>query len=100
VDGRLGLVMISGGGIVYNQATGYQPGISVCSDILYGSFSDKPKHCKAGEEVAHRVALCFAEVTPKATSALAQACRIEETPNCQMLRFKMPDGSESKIPLL
>ena len=100
VDGRLGLVMIAGRGIVYNQATGYQPGISVCSDILYGSFSDQPKHFKAGEEVAHRVALCFAEVTPKETAALARSFKIEKTGNGQTLRFKMPDGKEAIVPLL
>jgi hypothetical protein len=100
VDGRLGVAIIAGKGIVYEQATGYRPGISVCSDMLYGSFSDHSKHFKAGEEVAHRVGLCFAEVTPKETSALAQSARIEETRDGRVLRFKMPDGSETKIPLL
>ncbi len=60
VDGRLGMVMVAGAGLGYAQASGYSRGISVCADLLYGSYSDHPKQFKAGEEVARRVAVLFA----------------------------------------
>jgi hypothetical protein len=51
VDGRLGVVMVKGTGMAYAQASGYSPGISVCADLLYGSYSDQSRKFKAGEEV-------------------------------------------------
>ena len=100
IDGRLGVVMLAGSGIAYQQGSGYSPGISVCSDILYGSFSDQPRAFKAGEEVAHRVAVFFVEATAEETSALAKDCRIETKPGGSVLHLKQPNGKETEVPLL
>jgi hypothetical protein len=100
VDGRLGVVMAAGSGLSYHQATGYDPHIAVCPDILYGSFSDRPRHFKAGDEVAQRIVLCFVEVTPKTTSALSQSFSIAGSSASRVLRFKLPEGGEAEVPLL
>ena len=100
VDGRLGVVMAAGAGIAYAQASGYSPGISVYSDILYGSNSDINRQFKMGEEVAHRVAIFYVEVTPEETSALARSCRIEQKPSGQVLQFKQPSGKNAEVQLL
>ena len=100
VDSRLGVVMIAGAGMTYAQAAAYSPGISVRSDILYGSFSNDIRQFKAGEEVAHRVVIFSVEVTPQETSALAQSCRIETKRGGQVLRFKEAGGKEVEVPLL
>ncbi len=99
VDGRLGVIIVAGAGMDYSQAPGYSPGISVCSDVLYGSFSNHSRHFKKGEEVARRIALLFVEITPKETSALAQSVKIEGPSNGQRLRFRLPGGTETEIPL-
>jgi hypothetical protein len=72
----------------------------VCPDILYGSFSDRPQHFKAGEQVAHRVVLFFVEVTPKATANLSRSFSIAEGSGTQVLRFKLPEGGHAEVPLL
>jgi hypothetical protein len=100
VDGRLGVVMVAGSGMSYNQAKKYAPGISVREDILYSSFTNRPKSYRAGDEVAHRIALFFVEVTPKETAALAASVKIENQSSRQILRFKTPEGAEAEIPLL
>ena len=99
VDGRLGLVMVAGAGMAYAQAPGYAPGISVCTDVLYGSYTDQPKQFKAGEEVARRVAVLYVEVAPKETPALARSCQIETKPGGQVLRFKQAGGGVTEVPL-
>jgi hypothetical protein len=99
VDGRLGVVMISGQHLVYAQASGYSPGICVCTDTLYGSYSDQTRKFKAGEEVAHHLAVCAVEVSPRETAKLAKSCRIENTPQGPVLHFKQPDGTDTEIPL-
>jgi hypothetical protein len=99
VDGRSGVVSLAGSGLTYVQAAGYNPQ-GVCADVLYGSYSDRPRSFKAGDEVARRVLLFFVEVTPDETSALAESARIEDTPDGQVLRFKLPDGGEGEVPLL
>jgi hypothetical protein len=99
VDSRLGVVMIAGSGLTYTQASKYSPGISVYSDVLYGSYSDQTREFKAGEEIAHRVAVVFVEVTPKETQKLAHSCRIESRLNGQFLRFQQPDGKSGQVPL-
>jgi hypothetical protein len=96
VDGRLGVVVAAGSGMSYNQAMGYQPGISIREDILYGSFSERKREFKAGEEVAHRVAVFFVETTPKETAALANTVKISG----QTVHFKLADGGEAGVPLL
>ncbi len=100
VDGRLGVVMAAGAGITYAQASGYQPGITVYPDILYSSFCNQPKEFKAGQEVAHRVAVFYVEVTPKKTSTLARSVKIENKPEGAVLHFKLAEGGEAKVPLL
>lgn len=99
VDGRLGIVALEGAGITYAQASGYSPGISVCTDTLYGSFSTHPRQFKADDEVARRVAIFFVEVTPKKTAELAKSCSIETTAGGKELRFKQPDGRETRVAL-
>ena len=100
VDSRLGVVMAVGSGLSYQQATGYDPHTAVCPDILYGSFSDRSQHFKAGEQVAHRVVLFFVEVSPKTTSTLSRSFTIVEGPGAQALRFKLPEGGHAEVPLL
>jgi hypothetical protein len=56
VDGRLGVVMLSGSGMAYVQGKGYTPGICVCTDILYGSFSQPNREFGQDEQGAHRSA--------------------------------------------
>ena len=99
VDSRLGVVMVTGSGLTYTQASKYSPGISVYSDVLYGSYSERTRQFKAGEEIAHRVAVVFVEVTPKQTEKLARSCRIESRLNGQSLRFHQPDGKAGEVPL-
>ncbi len=100
VDDRLGVVMVTGAGMAYAQAPGYSRGISVCSDLLYGSYSDHSKQFKAGEEVARRVAVFFVEAASKETSTLARSCKIETKPDGQVLRFKEAGGRNVEVPLL
>jgi len=100
VDSRLGVVMVAGSGMSYQQAKNYTPGISVREDILFSSFSNQPRNYRAGDEVAHRITLFFVEVTPKETAALAESIKIENQQSHQVLRFKTPEGTEADIPLL
>ena len=84
----------------YVQASGYPPGISVCTDVLYGSYCSQSKQFKAGQEVAHRVAVFYLEVTPKKTSALAESVKIENKADGQMLHFKLAEGGKAEVPIL
>jgi hypothetical protein len=95
----MGVIVLEGSGITYKQAAGYSPGISVRSDILYGSFSDHTRSFKAGQEIARRVAVFFMEVSPQETASLAQTCAIESTPAGDVLHFKQPDGKDSQVSL-
>ncbi len=58
VDGRLGVVMVEGAGFSYHQAGDYDR-IAVYTDILYGSFSNRAKEFKSGEQITRRVVLWF-----------------------------------------
>lgn len=99
VDGRLGIVMAAGSGMTYAQAQKYNPQ-GVCPDILYASFSSAPRTSKAGDEVAHRIILCFTEITPEETSELAKSVRIEAGPDGNVLHFGLPEGGEATVVLL
>lgn len=99
VDGRLGIVVLAGSGLTYAQASGYSPGICVYSDILYGSYSSQTRQFKAGDEVAHRLAICFVETSAKQTAALAKSCHLRSISGGQILRFKQPDGTDTEVPL-
>ena len=83
----------------YAQAKGYSPGISVCADILYGSFSDKLKHFKKGEEVAHRIAVLYMEISPKKTADLARSIKLEKAAAGQVLHLKLPEGGTAEFEL-
>ena len=100
VDGRLGVVMVVGSGLSYHQATGYDPHTAVCPDILYGSFSERPQHFKAGEQLAQRIVLFFVEVTPKTTATLSRSFTIDERSGAEVLHCKLPEGGEATVPLL
>jgi hypothetical protein len=100
VDGRLGVIVMAGAGMAYAQATGYSPGISVCSDILYLSSSDSPRQFKAGDEVAHRIVIFLVEAGPKETSSLARSCKVDKGAGKKALRFKQPGGKLAEAPLL
>lgn len=100
VDGRLGVVAVAGSGIAYAQASDYSHGIVVYADRLHGSYSDRTRRFKVGEEVARRIAVHFVEVTPKETAALARACRIRRKPGTSTLVFKQPEGKIAEISLL
>jgi len=100
VDGRIGIVVVAGSGLNYTQASGYSPGISVCSDILYGSSSDHTKTFQAGDVVARRILLFFTDVTSKETSALARSCKLKKDSGGEILLFK-PAGekeAEARLP--
>lgn len=99
VDGRLGVIMLNGSGIAYVEASGYSRGISVRTDILYGSYSDQPRRYKSGDEMARRVGIFYVEVTPAETASLAKSCGVETTPNGQVLHFKQPHGKAAEVPL-
>lgn len=99
IDGRLGVVSIAGSGLSYAQGSGYLPGISVCADILYGSYSDRPRQFKQGQIVVRRVAIFFVEVTSQETSRLAKSSSLEEKHGAQILHFKQPDGKDGQITL-
>lgn len=99
VDGRVGVLVLSGSGLAYQQASGYSRGISVCSDILYCSFSDNPRQFKAGDEVARRVAILLVEVSSIQTEALSRSCRLEKDSHGSVLHFMQPDGTNSEIRL-
>jgi hypothetical protein len=99
VDGRLGVVMVAGSGLSYSQAVMYDPGMAVYPDILYGSFSHRPRSLRAGSEVALRIVLFFVEVTPEETSAISQSVRIEDGTSGRALRFRLPEGGEAEVPL-
>lgn len=95
VDGRLGIVTAVSSGLAYEQATKYNAQ-GVYADVLYGSFAGKARQVKAGDEVAHRVAVLFVEVSPEETAELAKAVRIDG----KVLRFKVPEGGEAEVSLL
>jgi hypothetical protein len=87
VDSRLGIISLGGSGLTYLQATNYAPGISVRTDLLYGSYSKQSRHFRAGEAVARRIVVAYVEVTPQETALLAQAAHVEG----QLLHLQLPD---------
>lgn len=99
VDGRLGIVAAAGSGLAYDQATKYNPQ-GVHADVVYCSFSDRPRQIKAGDEVAHRAVVFFTEVTPQETSELAQSVSVEGKAGGEVLHFRLPEGGEAEVALL
>lgn len=100
IDSRVGIAVIAGSGISYVQAQGYSRGISICSDILYGSTSDKPQHFAGGNEVVHRLAVFAVGVTPDETEALFRSCKLEMNATGALLRFDQLGGTRASVKLL
>lgn len=100
IDGRLGVIVVEGASMNYQQATSYSRGISVCTDIFYASHSNEPKHLEAGRRAARRIVLFLAETSAKATATLAQSVQVEEKDGVRTLRFKLPEGGKVNVPLL
>jgi hypothetical protein len=96
IDSRLGMVAIQGEGMSYLPATAVTPGISVKTDLLYGSFHDGKRSFKRGQEVCRRIAVCYVNVTPKETSRLAQSCQVDGG----RLHVALGGGGAADIPLL
>lgn len=99
VDGRLGVVAVTGSGMAYRQATAYNPQ-GVYADVLYGSYADGSRALKAGDEVAHRVVVYYVEVTPEETAALAQSVKVEDKTGNKVLHLTLPEGGEAEVKLL
>jgi hypothetical protein len=95
IDSRLGMVAIQGEGMSYLPATAVTRGISVKTDLLYGSFHDGKQSFKRGQEVCRRIAVCYVNVTPKETSRLAQSCRVDGG----RLHVTLGGGGAADIPL-
>jgi hypothetical protein len=98
VDGRLGAVLASPGKLSYQQAKGYSPGISVCTDILSASSLENPKQFKAGEEVARRVAIFYVEISPHKTAELAASAMLRGDKS-DLLLFKLPNDQYATVKL-
>lgn len=98
VDGRLGVVVVAGANLRYSQSAGYDKHMAVCTDLLYGSFSENRKSFKEGDVVARRIVLLFTEVTPEQTATLSHSFKFEGSP--QVLRVKLPEGGEVEVPVL
>lgn len=98
VDGRLGAVLVSGSGLVYQDAANYNRD-GALQDTLYGSFSDTPHDYKTGEQVARRIVVFFTETSPSDTARLAKQIRIEKTPKGSVLRLMLPEDGECRIAL-
>jgi hypothetical protein len=99
INGRLGIVVISGSGISYNQARDFTPGISVRQDVLYGSYSNKPKRVKAGQEVVHRLAIVLADVSSEQTAVIARTASLKDNLNTKTLHFALPEGGSGDFVL-
>jgi hypothetical protein len=100
VDGRIGIIMPAGAGLTYLQASRYTPGISVYSDTLCGSYSDRARQFKAGDEVAHRIAILVVEATSEQTSAVAASCRIDAGHDGRILHFHDANAKDVEVHLL
>lgn len=96
VDSRLGMVALQGEGMSYQPATAITRGISVKTDLLYGSFHDGTRSFKRGQEVCRRIAVCYVNVTPKETSRLARSCKVDGG----RLHVALGGGGAADIPLL
>ena len=98
VDGRLGVVMVSGSWLVYQDAAKYNRD-GALQDVLFGSFSDTARDYKSGSQVARRIVVLFTETSPSDTAKLARRIRVEKTPAGSVLRLTLPDGGECRIAL-
>ena len=92
VDGRLGMVMVRGSGIAYQDVKPYNRD-GAREDFLFGSYSDKQRKFKAGEEVARRIVVLFTEVSPEETADLAGKVHISG----DSLHVTLPEGGEYEV---
>ncbi|MCL6519262.1 MAG: hypothetical protein K6T99_05480 [Armatimonadetes bacterium] len=99
VDGRLGVVSVAGSGIAYVQATAYNSQ-AVYADTLYGSFSNRRRQFKAGDQIAYRLIVFFVETTPEETSLISESVMIKEKPEGRALSIKLYEGKELQVPLM
>jgi hypothetical protein len=90
------MVAIQGEGMSYQPATAITRGISVKTDLLYGSFHDGRQSFKRGQEVCRRIAVCYVNVTPAETSRLAQSCKVDG----ERLHVALGGGGTADIPVL
>lgn len=97
VDGRLGMVSLAGSGMAYVQANRYSGGMSVYTDVLYGSYGARRKHYKAGEQIVRRVVVLYVEVSTAETAKLAKKCEIR---NGNVLHVAEPGGKAADIALM
>ncbi len=99
IDGRLGVVSVAGSGIAYVQASCYNEQ-AVYADVLYGSFSNRKRQFKAGDEIVHRVIVFVVETSPKETSVISDNIMIEEAAKGRILHLKLPAGEEYQFSLM
>jgi hypothetical protein len=100
IDGRLGVVLVTGGALCYQPATDWTPGISVYTDTLYAtSLVDGPKHFKAGEDVTRRVAIFCTEISSGETAQLVKHIKVTSTPDGPVLTFTVPRGENITLRL-
>jgi hypothetical protein len=98
VDSRLALIKIAGADLSYKKANGYNAQ-AVCADILYGSFSNQRRKFKAGDEIARRIIICAADISPEQTEELLKSSKLQHTAAGKELHFKLPDGGNAKVRL-
>jgi len=98
VDGRLGVVSVLGSELAYRDVPKYNRD-GAREDFLYGSYSEKQREFKAGDEVARRVVVFFVETSPAETARLAEAARVEKTPSGSVLHLALPEGGEYRVSL-
>lgn len=96
VDGRLGVVVVLGSGLAYDDVASYNRD-GAREDFLYCSYSDAEREFKAGEEVVRRIVIFFAEVGSAETSRLSKTVKIEGDQSKRVLRFELPEGGECKV---
>lgn len=98
VDGRLGVVSVLGSELAYRDVPKYNRD-GAREDLLYGSYSEKQREFKAGDEVARRVVVFYVETSPEETARLAEAAQIEKTPSGSVLHLALPEGGECRVSL-
>ncbi|MDI6827861.1 MAG: hypothetical protein QME62_05180 [Armatimonadota bacterium] len=99
IDGRLGVIAVAGSGLAYVQASGYNEQ-AVYADVLYGSFSNRKRQFKAGDQIVHRVIVFVVETSPEETSVISENVMIKETLKGRILHLKLPAGEEYQFSLM
>jgi hypothetical protein len=94
----LAVISVAGSGLRYKKASGYNAQ-AVCTDMLYGSFSNQQRKVKAEDEITRRIILCAVDITPEETAALAKSVKINDTAEGKDLQFNLPEGGQTKVTL-